>query len=266
MVFKIPESIVDLYFYGDNHGRPEYITYQIKQHLIKDAAIILCGDVGFGFESLEHYTNNVIPQLEKTLKKSNVIIYCVRGNHEDPKYYSEQLINTDYIKCVPDYSVIQFKDKNILCVGGGISIDRTYRIKTNSINIVNYMKWHNCQYEFAEKNAKKCYWEDEQIVYQPKIDERIDIIATHSAPSFCFPSFKGDFVLKWAEYDDKLLADIDKERSTLDLVYNDYKDTVTHWYYGHFHKSNCEIINNTTFRLLNIDELFLHVTDDNYSL
>ena len=48
MVFKIPESIVDLYFYGDNHGRPEYIIYQVKQHLIKNAAIILCGDVGFG--------------------------------------------------------------------------------------------------------------------------------------------------------------------------------------------------------------------------
>lgn len=57
---------------------------------------------------------------------------------------------------------------------------------------------------------------------------RIDIICTHSAPSFCFPFFKGDFVSDWAKYDENLLSDLDKERAIFDAIYEDYKDTVTH--------------------------------------
>ena len=185
---------------------------------------------------------------------------------DDPKYFSEQLINTDYIKTIPDYTILQFKDENILCVGGGYSVDRYYRKNQNSLYIVDYMKWHNCDYSVAEQKAKKCYWEDEFPVYQPKLDMKIDIICTHSAPSFCFPSFKGSFVLDWAKYDENLLSDLDKERAVFDLIYEDYKDTVKYWYYGHFHKSNVETINNTVFRLLNIDEIYQHVTDNNYSL
>lgn len=128
------------------------------------------------------------------------------------------------------------------------------------------MKWHNCSYEEAEKKARKCYWENEAPVYQSKVNEKIDIICSHSAPSFCFPAFKGSFVLNWAEYDKELLSDLDKERAVFDAIYEDYKDTLTHWYYGHFHKSNYEVINNIKFRLLNIGEIYQHVTDDNYSL
>ena len=128
------------------------------------------------------------------------------------------------------------------------------------------MKWHNCSYEIAELNAKKCYWEDEFPVYQPKLSEKVDIICTHTSPTFTFPSFKGDFVLDWAKYDETLLEDLNRERRVFDFIYEDYKDTVTHWYYGHFHKSNIEKIHNTNFRLLNIGEIYHHVTDDNYSL
>lgn len=266
MVIKLPESIIDLYLYGDIHGNFNVIKYDVRRYNITNSVIILCGDVGWGFESLEHYQKHIIPMLENVLKPRNVILLCCRGNHEDPIYYSQQLINTDYIKCIPDYSIVQFQDKNMLFVGGGISIDRMYRKNQNSLFIVNYMKFHNCPYEVAEQKAKKCYWEDEQIIYQPKIEEKVDIVVSHSAPSFCFPAFKGDFVMNWAKYDEELLSDLDKERAILDSVYNDYKDTVIHWYYGHFHKSNNEIINNTNFRLLNIDELYHHVTGDNYTL
>ena len=48
-----------------------------------------------------------------------------------------------------------------------------------------------------------------------------------------------------------------------DEVYNDYKDTISHWYYGHFHQSMFQEINNIKFRLLDIGELIQHV-DDNY--
>ena len=46
------------------------------------------------------------------------------------------------------------------------------------------------------------YWEDEQVKYQPKINEHVDIICSHSSPSFCYPFTKGDIVLRYAENDE----------------------------------------------------------------
>ena len=46
------------------------------------------------------------------------------------------------------------------------------------------------------------------------------------------------------------------------IVYEDYKDTITHWYYGHYHASKSEEINGCIFRLLDIGELSKHVTDN----
>lgn len=125
------------------------------------------------------------------------------------------------------------------------------------------MKYHHCSYSIAEKKCPLTYWKDEIVKYQPKVNEHIDIICSHSAPSFCFPYDKGPIVSYYADYDSTLLEDIDKERSTLDLVYNDYKDEITHWYYGHFHASQRQIINNINFTLLNIAEVVLHYVDDN---
>ena len=75
-------------------------------------------------------------------------------------------------------------------------------------------------------------------------------------------STKGDIVLRFAENDPTLLDDIQKEREILDKVYDDYKDTITHWYYGHYHASKIEEINGCIFRLLDIGEFSRHVTDN----
>lgn len=120
MVFNISNSIKNLYFIGDTHGEWNIITNHIKRYKIKDSAFIFCGDVGIGFESLNHYTLNVIPKLNKALKINNNIFLWIRGNHDNPKYFSEQLINFECVKCIPDYSIINVVGKNVLCVGGGM--------------------------------------------------------------------------------------------------------------------------------------------------
>lgn len=170
-------------------------------------------------------------------------------------YFSKQLISTDYVKCVPDYSIINVCNKNILCIGGAVSVDRIYRKQNDAISIVRYMRYHNCDYKTAELNALKTYWEDEIIQYQPKVDTKIDIICSHTSPSFCFPTDKGGIVSEFAQYDNELLKDIEEERAIMDRVYNDYKDDITNWYYGHFHQSNTQTVGNICFRLLNIGEI-----------
>lgn len=116
------------------------------------------------------------------------------------------------------------------------------------------MKYRNCDYKTAELNAPKTYWEDEIVQYRPKVDAKIDIICSHTAPSFCFPTDKGSIVQEYSQYDNELLKDIEEERAVMDMVYNDYKDDITNWYYGHFHQSNTQIVDNICFRLLNIGE------------
>ena len=144
---------------------------------------------------------------------------------------------------VPDYTVVNVCNKNVLCVGGATSIDRKYRLANS---------WG--------------YWENESPIYKPKLEEYIDIIVTHSAPSFCFPQIKSDIVYEYAQYDETLLDDISKERIVFDKIYEDYKDTITDWFYGHYHQSHLEQINGINFRLLNIEEFCEYRTTDNYNI
>lgn len=266
MLIQLPDTIKDLYFVGDVHGSWDIVTYHIRQYKVKDSVFIFCGDIGVGFESLKHYTDHVIPELHKVLKKYNDIFIWIRGNHDDPSYFEQKLIDTKYVKCVSDYDIINVCNLNVLCIGGGISIDRQFRMQNDSVSMVRYMKYHNCDYQTAEQNCLKSYWPDEPVIYRPKVEEHIDIICSHSAPSFCYPNDKGGIVKDFVAYDSELLNDIDNERAVLDRVYEDYKNEVTHWYYGHFHKNQMQTINNTMFKLLNIGEIVRHYSDNNNTL
>lgn len=85
---------------------------------------------------------------------------------------------------------------------------------------------------------------------------KIDMVITHTAPSFCELISK-DGIANWAEWDDKLLADIDDERQTIDKIFNHLKadgHPVSHWYYGHFHRSWTAEIEGILFSMLDIME------------
>lgn len=128
MLIKLPEDINDLYFCGDIHGNLDYLKYFINTGVgfpqkISNSCIVLCGDVGLGFSpDLESMK---ISFLNKLCEKTNNYIIAIRGNHDDPQQF-KNLYNKRF-KAVEDYSVIQYKDKNILCIRGGTSIDRIYR-------------------------------------------------------------------------------------------------------------------------------------------
>lgn len=242
-IIKLPNSVKTLYFIGDLHSSLELVKYHVNYNHITNSAIFLCGDVGIGWN--KKWEAHIINLINKKLIEKSVWVFGCRGNHEDPMCFNDiSLVKDDgsprnWLN-LPDYSIVNVNNKNILICGGGISIDRTWRIKEGI-----------------------GYWSDEQVKYQPKVDEKIDIICSHSAPSFAPPTFKGDFVMQWAAQDPDLLKDIDIERKTLDKVYDDYKDTVTHWYYGHFHQSTQMKYENTYFRCCNIGELVPHL-DANY--
>ncbi|MEE0236908.1 MAG: metallophosphoesterase [Bacteroidales bacterium] len=109
---------------GDIYGAFETIVFKVcVQYGMTDTLIIVAGDCGFGFERPNHYIN-LYNGLADRLKKANNWIVFVRGNHDDPSYFQEEKICYERFRCVPDYSVIQACGLDILCVGGGVSIDR----------------------------------------------------------------------------------------------------------------------------------------------
>jgi len=233
---------------GDIHGNFETLAYKVcLQHQITDSIIIVAGDCGFGFEKPEYY-KQIYSKINKKISKYNNIFIFVRGNHDDPSYFNNKLINHHNFFTVKDYSVIQTRTKNILCVGGATSIDRTDRIRRQEM-------------QYAKK---KFYWCDEGPIYNEvelndiKLNNiNIDTVITHTSPDFCEKISK-DGISGWADYDKNLIKDCDKERRVISTLYNKLRSdghSLENWVYGHFHMSWWSSINNTNFTLLDILEL-----------
>ena len=235
----IQDTYEDLYFVGDIHGNFRSFMKNIENY--KDTCFIICGDIGIGFsdQPLRKLQGFIKTTMLPFLQKRNNKVFCIRGNHDNPEYFKNNLINNDFFKLVDDYTVITYQNNNILCIGGGLSIDR------------------------IDRTVGKSYWTDEMPVFDKnKIDEilskfEINIIATHTAPSFVAIKDKGKIVSYFLIFDKNLQDDLKKERKTMDDIYNYIiqKQLIKCWYYGHFHGSFLEQVNNTTFIGLNIEEM-----------
>lgn len=232
---------------GDIHGEFNAVIYRMcVQYQMTDTLLIIAGDCGFGFEKPGYY-DIIFSHNSSRLSKANNWVVMVRGNHDDPAYFNEERISHERFRTIPDYSIIQVCEHNILCIGGAISIDRYDRQKYDNRNRISKVA---------------SYWPNEIPVYnEPLLNEiskefKIDMVITHTAPSFCELISK-DGIANWAEWDDKLLADIDDERQTIDKIFNHLKadgHPVSHWYYGHFHRSWTAEIEGILFSMLDIME------------
>lgn len=250
-IYDYTQQYSHLFVAGDIHGEIKTLVYNIKRLKITDSVVIVAGDCGIGFEKAGHY-DNLYRRVCKRLEKNNCTLILVRGNHDDPEYFEKELINFPYMKSIPDYSVILVGTKSVLCIGGAISLDRTDRMR---------VVWER---KMRKKLDTGIYWVNEFPVYnEDKLSElkvndiKINTLVTHTAPSFCFPKTKRNFI-NWTFVDENLKNDVKQERMTMDLIYNKLlsdNHPVKDWLYGHFHTSNTEIISGICFSLLNIDEL-----------
>jgi len=217
-----------------------------KYNLYSNSVFIITGDCGIGIKQPKYY-EELFDKFNNILSYNNSFIILIRGNYDDPAYFDGAKINFSNIKAVPDYSVISANGKNILCVGGAISIDRTWKIKQEErIN------------RFSTDKKKNIYWEAERPVFnEGAIKElanmlNIDYVVSHSAPSFVMPELCFGFE-EWSEYDKSLAEDIQSERKTLDKVFETLRDCnmkPKYWVYGHFNLSNIEKRSDTIFRSL----------------
>lgn len=230
---------------GDWHGDFKAVIREIKALDLRDCTIFQVGDFGIGFNSREKELRT-LDYLTSTLKSRNIMLYAIRGNHDDPAYFNGS-ISTSNIKLLPDYSVVNVDQKNVLCVGGAISIDR----KPNSdVRDARGKQWHG-------RKEGVNYWEAEAFNLKEDIAnaaKNIDVVITHSCPDFCEPRSKHG-LSTWIKSDPSLIELCAKERNEHSKLYDILKfngSEIKYWTYGHFHDDNVETFHDTKFVMIGI--------------
>ena len=220
---------------GDIHG--DFQKLYMKAMAVTDTTIIQVGDFGAGFKKRERFDEDMY-DINKRLVKNNNQLLVIRGNHDDPAYF-DGTYNFSNIEFLKDYTVRNIEGRNYLFVGGAISIDRIIR-----------------------KSGVE-YWPDEKFVLDldkiNAIDEDINVVIAHSSPSFCQPVHFNELVWWYVAQDPSLHNELLQERKDFEEMYNALKEnghTLEYWFNGHFHFNAEELIQDTNFILLTINQFY----------
>ena len=215
-------------FAGDFHNIKAATEAIIKAGLENDD-ILQVGDfgVGFNFDDIKRLND-----FNDFLVEKNLRLWAFRGNHDDKRYfmgkYSDKSPATSFFSnlyLIPDYTILEIQGHRILCIGGAISIDR--------------MRMLRLMAEEKAAGTLPIYFESEKFVLDVeflKEVREIDILATHSAPSYCLPYVKSNV---YDETDLTLVNDLDIERKQHTIMMNILLENnkIERHFYGHFHKS-----------------------------
>jgi predicted phosphodiesterase len=234
-----------IYVLGDIHGAYNTITWWVNKFDIKNSIIIQLGDFGIGFKSNKEAEHRPLIALNVILSENSVHLYVIRGNHDDPECFTSDEFNKSNITFLPDYSVLELEGTKILLVGGAISIDRSVR----------------------KQDVPPSWFPGEVFVLnEEKLSEyrNIDVVITHTAPSFCYPVGWNQLVYDWADVDPGLHHELPEERKKLTKMWDilNKNNKIKKYFYGHFHSSKKEIHEGTEFILLGIGEFHELIIND----
>jgi len=222
-----------LLFLGDNHGNWNDLFSLLHHKNIQDCSLIHLGDDGVGFHRSAEKETELCVSLNERFQEKQIRFFSLRGNHCDPKYFEDpERIRLSHFELLADYTLAQWGNKTLQFIGGAISVDRKGRVPGHS------------------------YWPQEGIRFLPEKCKKVDILVTHSCPTWCHPQRFGPLVEDWARVDPTLKIDLQKEREQLDILFK--KCQPTHHYYGHMHQSWTADIKNCRHRLLDINEVYEH--------
>jgi hypothetical protein len=236
-----------LAFLGDIHGKWEVVKHYFELYSISNINLVQVGDFGVGYKKKDE-ESQLLNELSLFLKEKNSFLYVIRGNHDNPSYFQKELIDTyTNIILLEDYTVLKNGNHSVLCVGGAVSIDRRLS-KERSLIIGRNLWWEGENFNYDEEKLN--------IILD---NHSIDIVVTHYSPKLFYPQGFNHLVMSYAQNDDLLIQDLSNERNLLQNLYDKLfeKTSPKYWFYGHFHNSNREIIDEKINAiLLNIDELY----------
>lgn len=244
-----------LFFLGDIHGQFSIINQYVNKYDIKDAHIIQVGDFGVGFQTLKK-EKRLLEMHHTQLVKNNVHVWAIRGNHDYKPHFDNDPFGFSNIHLIPDYTVLELCDKKILCIGGAVSVDRTWR----------YTKLQKEGFFDNVTLGKESWWPDEVFVLdRDRLGEMrgIDIVVTHTAPHYCEPDntfgfgpFVEGIIKQTGDLGLKTDLLVERQQVTDAFAILKMNNNITHAYYGHFHKSDTLNYDGTKHRLLDVDELW----------
>lgn len=215
-----------MYILGDLHSNIHHMRLDIDRKSISDTYIFQVGDFEIGFNNPKKEMQR-ISIINDYLKERNIVMYVIRGNHDDPEYFKGNHLFTN-LQFLPDYSIIEIEDHKILCVGGAISPDRKYRKMESDM--------------MSKVGLIPNWWEDEGFVLKEDLIKDlkdIDVVITHTTPSYCKPN--GKFPATFNNYfksDPTLKEEMIKERENLSKLFEilNKNNNIKYHFHGHFHK------------------------------
>lgn len=210
-----------------------------------NSVVIVAGNCGMGERSLEYYLD-VLGEFNGMLAERNCHVMIVRGHDDDPSYFSEKRIDLSNVKTVPDYSVIELKYLNCLCIGGSVSVDREWKLSQ--------------EVEFG----KKMYYEDEKPHFdEAAIEEissayKIHCVVTSTSPSFAYPGGNTYNNSRWSHGEGTLVDELREERTVLNKIYTKLVDGNQKpyiWLYSRFEKKNANMLDDILFKSLKRNDI-----------
>ena len=203
-----------------------------KNSGIANAVVIICGGVKLGTKSGGYY-DKVFSELDNIGEANNIDFAFIRSCGDNPALFNGNAIHTKHVIAVEDYSTITAGKHAVLCIGGGVSFDRSW----------------------VKKHSPECYFEGERVRnIQEDIDiAGIDMVVSNCEPSFIYSPTKN--MLAWMNSDKELNHDIREETKIMDMLYvklNDGKKRV--WWHV---RTNCGIreCGDITFNSVGINDL-----------
>lgn len=228
-----------VYFLGDIHGNFSLLTEQLMSAQFNNTQIIQVGDFGVGFN--REGESRLLTLMNEACKQRNITLYVIRGNHDDPSYFTDLSNEYSNILFVKDNTFLQLNGLTYFLSGGAISIDRCIR-KVG----INY--WVD---EGVDINFNRL---ESDLLKYPKID----IVVTHSSPSFAFPTQYERIVHAYMRRDSNLDRELRHERAIITKLYGLLlSKNIQHWIYGHFHAHHKETTHTGVhFVALDINEFY----------
>lgn len=216
---------------GDSHDlRRLFIIVQRKPN-IDNLDIVSVGDNGIGFCGRE-FDEVYLKRISDECKKRNIRLFVQRGNHDDPKIWTERNYQFSNLFLVPDYTPAIFpNNKTALLVGGGVSIDRSARREGLD------------------------YWSDEITPYI-KQNQKFNCLFGHDCPDYFNNSTDSLWSSPYQQYlldDADLLNDALDQRNVMGQIVSDIQCEFI--FSGHYHSSVSEEKFGIKYRCLNIEEL-----------
>lgn len=204
-----------IYITGDTH-RNFSRFYKLKKD--SNNMLIVLGDVG-----INYYLNEEDKNYKEYLKKINLKLFCVRGNHEErPENIStykevemfggKVFIEEEYPNLIfaKDGETYNIDGKKILVIGGAYSVDKQYRL-------LHGYKW------FKDEQLTK---EEMDTILAKVKGKHFDIVLTHTCPYKYEPR-------------EVFMQGLDQSKvdKSMEHFLDEIEEKISYdkWYCGHYH-------------------------------